>query len=438
MTKQYLDLQGLTTYDGEIKTLISTEDAKKIDKIASAIGAKIVVSKADGTIEEATLALSNVADKTYADNVASTAANAVAEDLQELDQSLAAVAKSGNADDISYDNTTSGLTATDVQGAIDEVAAASAGGVDSKTVYATETPGSSSDAYSKRYSIYQGATGSSASPVASEKILDIDLAKDLVVSEGVCRKATAEDVADAGADPGFAVGDYIVVLTIANSGGDKIYIPVQGLVDIYTPEQNASQIQLVIDENNEISATIVAGSVDTAELANGAVTTVKIADDAVTADKVAIAAHTEAQTAGTDGITISVTTTDGQVSGVSASIATNTYDSYGSASTAETNANSYTDDAIAGLDADLDASGTAQHSGVFVVSGVTEVDGVITGVDSTEVEVAGAAASVQSTVIGSNTDASTASTIWGAKAYADASTEAIPTSDIEALFTSGE
>ena len=102
------------------------------------------------------------------------------------------------------------------------------------------------------------------SPVASEKILDIDLAKDLVVSEGVCRKATAEDVADAGADPGFAVGDYIVVLTIANSGGDKIYIPVQGLVDIYTPEQNASQIQLVIDENNEISATIVAGSVDTA------------------------------------------------------------------------------------------------------------------------------------------------------------------------------
>lgn len=51
-------------------------------------------------------------------------------------------------------------------------------------------------------------------------------------------------------------------------------------------------------------------------------------------------------------------------------------------------------DAIATLNADLDASGTAQHSGTFVVSGITEVDGVITGVDSVEVENAGAAAAL--------------------------------------------
>ena len=44
------------------------------------------------------------------------------------------------------------------------------------------------------------------------------------------------------------------------------------------------------------------------------------------------------------------------------------------------------------MDADVDASGTALHSGTFVVSGVTEVDGVITAVDSVEVEAAGAAA----------------------------------------------
>ena len=48
--------------------------------------------------------------------------------------------------------------------------------------------------------------------------------------------------------------------------------------------------------------------------------------------------------------------------------------------------------AIGALDADVDASGTALHSGTFVVSGVTEVDGVITAVDSVEVEAAGAAA----------------------------------------------
>ena len=61
-------------------------------------------------------------------------------------------------------------------------------------------------------------------------------------------------------------------------------------------------------------------------------------------------------------------------------------------------AESYADGLIAALDADVDASGTAQHSGTFVVSGITEVDGVITGVDSTEVETAGAAAALAATL----------------------------------------
>jgi len=63
------------------------------------------------------------------------------------------------------------------------------------------------------------------------------------------------------------------------------------------------------------------------------------------------------------------------------------------ADAAETAAKNYTDAEIAKLDADLDASGTAQHGGTFVVSGVTETDGKITAVDSVEVETAGAAAS---------------------------------------------
>ena len=62
------------------------------------------------------------------------------------------------------------------------------------------------------------------------------------------------------------------------------------------------------------------------------------------------------------------------------------------AADAVSTAEGYTDTAIAALDADLDASGTAQHGGTFVVSGVTEVDGKLTAVDSVEVEAAGAAA----------------------------------------------
>lgn len=67
---------------------------------------------------------------------------------------------------------------------------------------------------------------------------------------------------------------------------------------------------------------------------------------------------------------------------------------------------------IAALDADVDASGTALHSGTFVVSGITETDGVITGVDSVEVEAAGAAAAV----LGTSSDPSTSATVYGAKA----------------------
>ena len=56
--------------------------------------------------------------------------------------------------------------------------------------------------------------------------------------------------------------------------------------------------------------------------------------------------------------------------------------------------------AIQELDADIDASGTPAHNGTFVVSGVTEVDGKITSVDSVEVEAAGAAAAVKTALLG--------------------------------------
>ena len=347
------------------------------------------------------------------------------------DITLADVASTGAAEDVSYSNTIDGTSVSNVDDALDALVTSTAGGVASKTVYVTEATGGSSDAYSKRYSIYQGSAGSSVSPVAGEKLVDIDLPKDMVVSDAACRKATAQDVSDAGENPGFVAGDYIIVLTIANNDGTKIYVPVQSLVDIYTAEQNATQIQLVIDNNNEISATIVDGSVDTDALANSAVTTAKIADDAVTADKVSISAHTESQAAGTDGIAISVTTTDGQVSSVSASVAENTYDAYGSATAAAGAANSYTDDAIANLDAVADStktaidgstSRTAQNGGVFALQAVTEDGGKLSAMTAVEVDAAGSAASAQS----------------AAQSYADglyADIDSVPVASIEALFT---
>lgn len=348
------------------------------------------------------------------------------------DITLAAVATTGAAEDVSYDNTTSGLTATDVQAAIDEVAEASAGGVDSKTVYITETAGQSSDPFSKRYGVYQGATGSSASPVAGEKLADIDIPKDMVVESGSVETVTTADVPYEGAQ----VGDKYIDLVIANATSDHIYIPANSLVDVYTAEQSATQIQLAIS-NNVISATVVAGSITATELASDAVTTAKIADGNVTKAKLAsgvqasldladsaVQSVTESDaTTGTNG-TITVDGTEVAVKGLgtAAYTAATAYDAAGTASAA-----------IAALDADLDASGTAQHSGTFVVSGVTEVDGVITAVDSVEVEAAGAAAAV----LGTSGDAASANTVYGAKAYADGIYDAITSytdDEIEALF----
>ena len=61
------------------------------------------------------------------------------------------------------------------------------------------------------------------------------------------------------------------------------------------------------------------------------------------------------------------------------------------------------DTAIAAMDADLDASGTATHGGTFVMSGITQVDGAITTIDSVEVEAAGAAAAAKSELLGDAT-----------------------------------
>ena len=184
-TKKYIDLADLTLFkqleDAEIATAIATAEAKSLhtvaidgntlkfyreeepvgsatpaysitlpqqdlsnylQKIASATGGKVVASKSDGTIEESEI---DVADLV-------------------VDSDLAAVATSGDASDVSITDSGAYFSSDNVEGALAELAQASAGGVASKTVYITESSGSSSDPYSKRYGIYQGATGSSSSP----------------------------------------------------------------------------------------------------------------------------------------------------------------------------------------------------------------------------------------------------------------------------------
>lgn len=253
---------------------------------------------------------------------------------------LADVASTGAAEDVSYTGTIDGTAVTNVDDALDALTAASAGGVASKTVWLKDDE-TVTTGYLKTYGIYQGANSPTAETNPATLIGKIDIPKDLVVTAG--KVVTVEDGTDSdGETTSVADGTY-VKLTIANQA-EKIYINVHDLVDVYTAAQSAAQIQLAISDSNVISATVVAGSIGTTELTNLAVTTAKIdnnavtsakiADDAVTADKVSIAVHTESNTVGTDGIAVSVSTTDGQVSSVTASIAANTYDTHGAAAQA--------------------------------------------------------------------------------------------------------
>ena len=149
-------------------------------------------------------------------------------------------------------------------------------GAAAKTVYITETAGSSSDLYSKRYGIYQGSSGSAASPVVGEKLADIDIPKDMVVESGsvvdIVFKASdstlhegsesgtdvTADIVGAGGTATEANAGKYIKLIIANATSTKIFIKVDDLVDIYTVEQNAAEVQLAIDNSNVISASIVA------------------------------------------------------------------------------------------------------------------------------------------------------------------------------------
>ena len=355
MAKKYLDLVGLQAYHGKITSLVSDSIESAVQALDTASDVSIA-SEANGVV---TL-------KAGIKEVDGVIAQGTGADIV-----LAKVSTTGASADVGYSNTIDGTAVTNVDDALDALVEASAGGVASKTIWLNPNE-SVTTGYLKTYGIYQGANSYDAETNPATLVGKIDIPRDLVVTSG-------QIVVN---PEGLPAGTYLE-LTIANQD-EPVYINVADLCDVYTAEASAAQVQLAISATNEISATIVAGSVGTTELADGAVTaakldanavtTAKIADDAVTADKVAITAHTEAQTAGADGLAISVTTTDGQVSAVSGSIAANTYDSYGSASAAQTAAQGYADGLIGDLDATV--SQTAGTDGLAL--SITETDGVIT------------------------------------------------------------
>lgn len=338
-----------------------------------------------------------------------------------LDNSLAAVAKSGNAADVAIEDEGGKITAANVEDALAELADAIG---DAETAGAvTLTSASGSGDTLTTYTLAQGGT----------TVGTINIPKDYLV-----RSAEIE-VVDTADEPyeGAVVGDKYIDFVINTKDGQgtgtaqHIYIPLNELVAVMSGG-TTDEVTVAIDEHNEITATIGEISGDKIIYAEGTGGAADITvNDKLDALEEAIGDGIEALdgTAGIatvsagivtlkagiveeDGvidnssdsdITLAKVATTGAAGDVAygASTVSAALDTIGTipagatASTVVGYVDEKTAAVVANLDADVDASGTAQHSGTFVVSGITEADGVITGVDSVEVENAGAAAAAE-------------------------------------------
>ena len=270
INKKYVDYAGLSKYDELIKGQILSD-------AANAANTKVATLDTSSDVTIASASDGVVTLKAGIKEVDGIIAQGTGDDI-----TLAKAATTGAAEDISYDNTTSGLTADDVQEALDELAAASSGGVASKTIWVHDNSAGQS-AYAKVYTIYQGEndyvadrTDGKTNPTLKGTI---DIPKDKVLQAAsivdVVFKAS-DNTLHEGSESGTDVTELIKGSTTptADDAGkylkmtmqnvdDPLYVNLQTFVDVYTVEANATEVQLSIS-NHVISAEIV--SVDGADV----------------------------------------------------------------------------------------------------------------------------------------------------------------------------
>ena len=326
--------QGSNKLNGaaDIDAAIAALDAS-VSQTAGADGLALSATEVDGKL---TAISGSIAANTYdAYGAASTAKSEVIGQSGDLSDAntiygakayadAAAAAVSFDAEDIGYDNTTSGLTADDVQEAIDEV--------------------------------YGGLGTAAAADVATSAIQEESTDDSLVSAEQVAAFVASE---------------------IAGLEGAMHF---RGVVTRQTGETDAEALARAI--SNPTSGDVAVMSDNAKEYIYSGSAWREVGDEGLYVQKTTTIAGIDLE----DNITASELQTALSL-GSAAYENTNAFEAAGTTATA-----------IAALDADVDASGTAQHSGTFVVSGITEVDGVITSVDSVEVEAAGAAAALEATL----------------------------------------
>lgn len=113
----------------------------------------------------------------------------------------------------------------------------------------------------------------------------INIPKDMVVSSGTVETYTEETLPEGVTTPGT-----YVVLVIANSTSDKLYIPVDKLVNrVVSASQETDAVQIAVNANQGISATIKDGSITSSMLSQevkNEIATTKLTWKEFTADTV--------------------------------------------------------------------------------------------------------------------------------------------------------
>ena len=209
----------------------------------------------------------------------------------------------------------------------------------------TATDGAGAGSYLKRYTITQG----------SETIGTIDIPRDLLATSGELVYGSLSGDTFTPAEG----GDAHIKMTVGNGVDTQaFYIPVQSLIE-YNSVSSTDEITLT-DTNHTISATV--GDIDSSK--------------------------------------ITYTAADGGNPRVSVQSAiADLYSQVGEGGSVTQQINT----ALDALDASYTASGTAAHSGTYVMNAVTQDNGKITSIGSVEVEAAGAAAAVKDELTGTAT-----------------------------------
>ena len=366
-----------------------------------------------------------------------------------LDDSLADVAKSGNAEDIAIEDEGGLITATNLEDALQEIAT-NINTNDAAAQVTIESAAGSGDILTV-YDFYQGVLETDdAAAKAAKKLGTINIPKDyLVRSATIVTVETADDPYE-----GAAVGDKYIDFVVNTQDGDTgtpvhMYIALNDLVAVMQGSVG-SEITVTIGANNAIQASVntIHGSKIIYEVGTGGAPDITVNEkiaaleqalgdgiDALDAD---LDADMTGDTNASDTEAVAVMTGVTEVNGIITSVDSVAADKAGAATRAKNavigaatdlasadtvyGAKKYAADAVAALDANVAAAlgaGDTDTEAVALVSGITEVDGIITTVASTAADKAGAASRAKTTLIGTAADAKTADTINGAKAYAD-------------------